>query len=1371
MRVLAWNCRGLGNAVAVRQLTAILRRSNPEVIILSETRLAEDKFVTLMHKLHFINLTYVPPVGHSGGFGIGWKMGVSCTIHEQDKNWISGTIESDPPGTKWNLLGIYGPPTLNGKEAFWTRVAEFCVRCQSPTLLLGDLNGTLADNESINYTNHGNSARYSFDLRRMVARTGLVDLGCMNGKFTWFQRCAGSIGGTSVKRARLDRALASVDWRLLFPNAVVECMTVSTSDHKPILLNTDGGARCTKAQFKYELMWGRDPRCYWVVRNAWRNQLHLNPMINMYRKLKKTKEYLQRWNKTHFRKIQQQVMEARSDVEKAESPDQVVADSLEKARSKLNEALRREEIFWRQKSRVAWLKEGDQCTKFFMASTVIRRRKNFIQTIKMENGEWVSNLKSITDLFITKFNSTFSKNSALCAPANDSLINPVIKDCDNLALISIPTDLEIETCIKSMGHDKAPGPDGMSTGFYLHHWDVIKTDLLAMVSHFFRNLDLPPCINNTNIVLIPKKDCPVGVNDFRPIALCNVNYKCISKILALRLKPLLPTIISPAQTAFVHGRLIAENTAVAREIVHSMMKKKGKKGFMMIKLDMEKAYDKMDWGFILNTLQGLGFHPTFTKWVEKCITIQRMGLLINGSVQGTISPSCGLRQGDPLSPALFIIAADVLSRLIMKRTEAGIIQGFKITRGGPAVTHLMFADDVILFGKASLKEAKGFLKCLEEYCACSGQAVNYHKSTVHFTSGVSLAQAREISELLNMKRMKKDATYLGLPLFRSLNRSKDLHFLVERVMQRVKSWKTRLLSKAGRACLIQAVGSSLATYVAATDPIPLKIAHRVDRSLRDFWWGDTEVKRKMHLINWSTLCQSKLRGGLGFRSLEVVNKAFMTKWAWKALTEKNSLWSLVINAKYVKGKNFLDLDINSSDSGMWKAVLQARPILQKSICKKIGNGRSTSIWFDPWVPASNRTPTPLKDVSFGVSWVNQFLLPNNQWNVGMVREWFNQVDVNEILNIDMSDEGGDDSWVWLGEKNGAFSIRSAYRSIKGGLLDNVGAEHWKWIWNSPLHSRLKLLWWQLYRDALPTKDKLASVFDGISNLCTMCNDSHESSLHLFWSCPFAKAIWFKLVWGIRTEMVSISTWAQWMDWFKIDVNRPPNVTFDEFMVHTLCVVEEIWKERNRRTIGEKKEDMMRIIDIITLKIKDHVMASLKTLPDVLSWTPPPPKWKCCNSDVAILNSESVISAVLRDEWGNVVAIKTAVIQVTNPMLAEAHAVCLAADLSISLGETCVMFQSDNLNVVQEFAVSTSSAANFRLQCAKERFMVLCSKFIDWGIIHISRKCNFMAHNVARWAARLQMFGNICTDMLPSAVLDDFVEWDPGSASPTLTLLN
>ncbi|KAF4382931.1 hypothetical protein G4B88_010102 [Cannabis sativa] len=279
-QIISWNYRGLGNKVAVRQLTALIRQSNPEVIIISETRLSLDKFHSLCGKLHFVDGVYVPPVGRAGGIGLYWKRGVRCEDAHGDKNLISVVIESDPPGNPWNLLGVYGPPVLAGKEVFWNRVSDLIINNSILTLLIGDLNGTLVDHETLHYSNRGNATKYSFDLRRMVSRTGVIDLGAHGGKFTWFQKTSGTGSGCTLKRARLDQALAFVNWRMLHPNAIVRVLSAATSDHRPILLDTKGGANVRKSQFKYELMWARDPKCFWVVKNAWKDQLHHNPMLS-----------------------------------------------------------------------------------------------------------------------------------------------------------------------------------------------------------------------------------------------------------------------------------------------------------------------------------------------------------------------------------------------------------------------------------------------------------------------------------------------------------------------------------------------------------------------------------------------------------------------------------------------------------------------------------------------------------------------------------------------------------------------------------------------------------------------------------------------------------------------------------------------------------------------------------------------------------------------------------------------------------------------------------------------------------------------------------------------------------------------------------
>jgi len=213
---------------------------------------------------------------------------------------------------------------------------------------------------------------------------------------------------------------------------------------------------------------------------------------------------------------------------------------------------------------------------------------------------------------------------------------------------------------------------------------------------------------------------PERVADLRPIALCNVAYKVLAKVVANRMKEVLDSVISPAQSAFVKGRLLSDNIIVAGEVGHYLKRaRQGVSGWAAMKLDMAKAYDKMEWSFLEGMLAAMGFHQTWILTVLMCVTTIRYNIMVNGESVGTVTPTRGIRQGDPLSPYLFIVCAEGLSILLQQAESRGDIHGIKVARGAPSVSHLLFADDTLLFFKANTRESQTVKDVLDLYCGAS----------------------------------------------------------------------------------------------------------------------------------------------------------------------------------------------------------------------------------------------------------------------------------------------------------------------------------------------------------------------------------------------------------------------------------------------------------------------------------------------------------------------------------------------------------------------------------------------------------------------------------------------------------------------------
>ncbi|KAL4332523.1 hypothetical protein GQ457_07G000070 [Hibiscus cannabinus] len=351
-------------------------------------------------------------------------------------------------------------------------------------------------------------------------------------------------------------------------------------------------------------------------------------------------------------------------------------------------------------------------------------------------------------------------------------------------------------------------------------------------------------VNQTVIVLIPKIDSPTLMKHFRPISLCTVVYKTCSKVLVNRMKPLMSCCIAENQSAFVPGRLISDNVIVANELFHYLNgSKNGPNKGAAIKLDMEKAYDRVEWHFLSDVMKKMGFADGWINSIMMCVTTVSFCLKINGEISDFFRPSRGLRQGDPLSPYLFLFCTQGLSAMLLKDQREGRIRGVRASQKGPRINHLLYADDCLLFIKNSEKEARRLKEVLTVYEASSGQKINVEKSSIYFSNGTSEQSKTALKSILNMNEDAVLGQYLGLPLIVGKSKMEAFKFLIENVDKRSGNWSKNLLSFGGREIFIKSVAQGIPAYAMCCFMLPDCILEPIVSTTRNFWWSGRHNER------------------------------------------------------------------------------------------------------------------------------------------------------------------------------------------------------------------------------------------------------------------------------------------------------------------------------------------------------------------------------------------------------------------------------------------------------------------------------------------------------------------------------------------------
>ncbi|KAL0399727.1 UNVERIFIED_CONTAM: putative mitochondrial protein [Sesamum radiatum] len=670
-------------------------------------------------------------------------------------------------------------------------------------------------------------------------------------------------------------------------------------------------------------------------------------------------------------------------------------------------------------------------------------------------------------------------------------------------------------------------------------------------------------------------------------------------------------------------------------------KSKGGPGWMALKLDVSKAYDKVEWSFLEQVMVKLGFPPPFIRLVMLCVSSVSFSFMLGGKQFGSVIPRRGLRQGDPLSPYLFLLCTESFSSLLQLAEQEGRLKGVSVCRGAPSISHLLFADDTLIFCRASPENTRAVLDVLEVYRRASGQEINFSKSSVAFSKNTGEEICARIVTALSVRRENKMELYLGLPSKVARTKKALFSTIRDNIWKRMSGWNAKLLSQAGREVLIKSVLQAIPTYAMS--------CFRLSITLLPKQW-------------------------------------------WRLWQSPDKLLSRVLRARYFPSGNLFEASLGSRPSFTWRSVMAALFLFRAGCRWRIGSGVHVRVWTDPWLPRprSFRPITPPAP-NLAHLLVSELIDPVRDWKTELVERLFWPCDSSIILAIPLSRVGEGDLLTWHYSKNGSFTVRSAYH-LAVSLTDTpcsssrAAAETawWRKVWPARVPNKVKVFIWRACLNALPTGVNLRKRASICQVMCPLCGDGSEDVLHVLLRCPFASQVWglislaadFK-VGGKQGELLWMQSVASQLD----------AQSFGLFM----CVCWALWWFRNRSAMEGERVTPVHVATFAPQFLNSflHQAAASSSPPNSStpsSWKAPPLEHVKINFDGAVVGekSEMGIGVIARDSQGQCVAWMTHRIRRAGfGELAESWAAREAIQFALRRGWRRVVLEGDCLNLIRK----------------------------------------------------------------------------------------
>jgi ribonuclease HI len=540
-----------------------------------------------------------------------------------------------------------------------------------------------------------------------------------------------------------------------------------------------------------------------------------------------------------------------------------------------------------------------------------------------------------------------------------------------------------------------------------------------------------------------------------------------------------------------------------------------------------------------------------------CVTTVRSSVRFNGHLLDSFTPTRGLRQGDPLSPYLFLFVADGLSCLIKRKVQEGTLRELHICRRAPGISHLLFADDCLMFFQGSVEQASVVKSILNSYEKSTGQLVSLGKCSIMYGDGCPDDVQQDIKNILQYETVSFEEKYLGLPIPEGCMRSGKFKPTKERFRKRATDWAEKYMSSAAKETLIKSILQSLPTYAMSVFKFPAGLLEDLTKMVRDFWWGDEENRKKLHWMSWDRLARPKYQGGVGFRDLKFFNQALLARQAWRLLQFPDSLCAQLLKARYYPSANLLDTAFIQNTSPSWQGIVYGLELLKKGIIWRIGSGTSVRLFRDNWLP---RLDAPKVTAVRGMR----------------RRQTCHPLDVATILSIRIPTRASEDFVAWTPEKSGQFTVRSAYQLGLQPALDSMslgqsssepGGDRkiWDLVWKAGVPPKMRIFAWKAATNTLAVREALHRRMSKVDPVCIICGRGIEDSHHALVTCTIARVLREEMrqFWPMPSEEVFLQSGREWI--LRL-LDQTPARNRD----YVIFLLWRVWHHRNNLVHGDGK---------------------------------------------------------------------------------------------------------------------------------------------------------------------------------------------------------